>query len=216
MKRRDFSLGCSAAMAGVGAAPLTVLAQAKPPVAGTDYQVLEQRAAVEAPAGKIEVVEFFWYSCPHCNAFEPTLNAWIKAVPKDVSVRRVPVAFRDDFVPQQRLYYALEAMGLLDKLHGQVFAAIHVDKLKLARGDDIGDWIVKHGVDRTKFMEQYNSFSVSTKATRGSQLQNTYKVEGVPALGVAGRFYTDGSMARSMERALQVVEFLLTQVRSGR
>jgi len=137
-------------------------------------------------------------------------------MPKDVSVRRVPVAFRDDFVPQQRLYYALEAMGLLDKLHGQVFAAIHVEKLKLARGDDIGDWVAKHGVDRTKFMEQYNSFSVSTKATRGSQLQNTYKVEGVPALGVAGRFYTDGSMARSMERALQVVEFLLTQVRSGR
>ena len=205
MKRRDFSLGCGAAMAGVGTAPLTVLAQAKPPVAGTDYQVLEQRAAVEAPAGKIEVVEFFWYSCPHC-----------KAAPKDVAVRRVPVSFRDDFVPQQRLYYALEAMGLLDKLHGQVFAAIHVDKLKLARGDEIGDWMAKQGVDRTKFMEQYNSFSVSTKATRGTQLQNTYKVEGVPALGVAGRFYTDGSMARSMERALQVVEFLLTQVRSGR
>jgi thiol:disulfide interchange protein DsbA len=91
-----------------------------------------------------------------------------------------------------------------------------VDKLKLARGDEIGDWMAKQGVDRAKFMEQYNSFSVSTKATRGSQLQNTYKVEGVPALGVAGRFYTDGSMARSMERALQVVEFLLTQVRSGR
>jgi protein dithiol oxidoreductase (disulfide-forming) len=216
MKRRDFSLGCGMAAVGVASAPLAALAQAKPPVAGADYQVLEQRAAVEAPVGKIEVVEFFWYSCPHCNAFEPTLDAWIKRAPKDVSVRRVPVGFRDDFVPQQRLFYALEAMGLLDKLHGQVFAAIHVEKLKLARGEEIGDWVAKHGVDRTKFMEQYNSFSVSTKATRGTQLQNTYKVEGVPALGVAGRFYTDGSMARSMERALQVVEFLLTQVRSGR
>lgn len=216
MKRRDFSLVCGAALAGSAVSPGLALAQAKPPVAGTDYMVLDKRAAVEAPAGKIEVVEFFWYSCPHCNAFEPTLNAWIKGVPKDVSVRRVPVAFRDDFVPQQRLFHALEAMGLLDKLHGQVFAAIHLDKQKLARGDEIGDWVGKQGVDKAKFMEQYNSFSVSTKATRGAQLQNAYRVEGVPALGVAGRFYTDGSLARSMERALQVVEFLTGEVRSGR
>ena len=216
MKRRDFSVVCGAALAGSAVAPRLALAQAKPPAAGTDYMVLEKRASVEAPAGKIEVVEFFWYSCPHCNAFEPTLNAWVKGVAKDVSVRRVPVAFRDDFVPQQRLFYALEAMGLLDKLHGQVFAAIHVEKQKLARGDEIGDWVGKQGVDKTKFMEQYNSFSISTKATRGAQLQNAYRVEGVPALGVAGRFYTDGSLARSMERALQVVEFLTGEVRSGR
>ena len=216
MKRRDFSVVCGAALAGSAVAPRLALAQAKPPVAGTDYMVLEKRASVEAPAGKIEVVEFFWYSCPHCNAFEPTLNAWVKGVGKDVSVRRVPVAFRDDFVPQQRLFYALEAMGLLDKLHGQVFAAIHVEKQKLARGDEIGDWVGKQGVDKTKVMEQYNSFSISTKATRGAQLQNAYRVEGVPALGVAGRFYTDGSLARSMERALQVVEFLTGEVRSGR
>ena len=216
MKRRDFSVVCGAALAGSAVAPRLALAQAKPPAAGTDYMVLEKRASVEAPAGKIEVVEFFWYSCPRCNAFEPTLNAWVKGVAKDVSVRRVPVAFRDDFVPQQRLFYALEAMGLLDKLHGQVFAAIHVEKQKLARGDEIGDWVGKQGVDKTKFMEQYNSFSISTKATRGAQLQNAYRVEGVPALGVAGRFYTDGSLARSMERALQVVEFLTGEVRSGR
>jgi thiol:disulfide interchange protein DsbA len=216
MKRRDFSVVCGAALAGSAVAPRLALAQAKPPVAGTDYMVLEKRASVEAPAGKIEVVEFFWYSCPHCNAFEPTLNAWVKGVAKDVSVRRVPVAFRDDFVPQQRLFYALEAMGLFDKLHGKVFAAIHVDKQKLARGDEIGDWVGKQGVDKAKFMEQYNSFSVSTKATRGAQLQNAYRVEGVPALGVAGRFYTDGTLASSIERALQVVEFLTGEVRSGR
>ena len=216
MKRRDFSVVCGAAVAGYAVAPRWALAQAKPPVAGTDYMVLDKRASVEAPANKIEVVEFFWYSCPHCNAFEPSLNAWIKGMAKDVSVRRVPVAFRDDFVPQQRLYFAIEAMGLLDKLHGKVFAAIHVDKQKLARGDEIGDWVGKQGVDKAKFMEQYNSFSVSTKATRGAQLQNAYRVEGVPALGVAGRFYTDGTLAGSMERALQVVEFLTGEVRSGR
>ena len=216
MKRRNFSVLSGVGLAAAVALPGSVLAQTKPPAAGTDYLVLDKPAPVEAARGKIEVVEFFWYSCPHCNAFEPALNAWAKALPKDVALRRVPVAFRDDFVPQQRLYYALEALGLLAKLHARVFAAIHVDKLKLASAAEIADWAAKQGVDRAKFTEQYNSFSASTKATRGTQLQNTYKVEGVPALGVAGRFYIDSTLAQSMERALKVADFLTAEVRSGR
>ena len=216
MKRRNFSVLSGVGLAAVVALPGSVLAQTKPPVAGTDYLVLDKPAPVEAARGKIEVVEFFWYSCSHCNAFEPALNAWAKVLPKDVVLRRVPVAFRDDFVPQQRLYYALEALGLLAKLHAQVFAAIHVDKLKLASAAEIADWAAKQGVDRAKFTEQYNSFSASTKATRGTQLQNTYKVEGVPALGVAGRFYIDSTLAQGMERALKVADFLTAEVRSGR
>ena len=216
MKRRNFSVLSGVGLAAAVALPGSVLAQTKPPVAGTDYLVLDKPAPVEAARGKIEVVEFFWYSCSHCNAFEPALNAWAKILPKDVALRRVPVAFRDDFVPQQRLYYALEALGLLAKLHAQVFAAIHVDKLKLASAAEIADWAAKQGVDRAKFTEQYNSFSASTKATRGTQLQNTYKVEGVPALGVAGRFYIDSTLAQGMERALKVADFLTAEVRSGR
>ncbi len=216
MKRRDFSLACGAAVAGSALVPSVALAQSKPPEAGTDYLVVEKAAPVEAPAGKIEVVEFFWYSCPHCNAFEPTFEAWRKRAPKDLVVRRVPVAFQDSFVPQQRLYYALEAMGLLEKLHAKVFAAIHAEKQNLAKGEQIADWIAKQGVDKAKFLEQFNSFSVATKASKGTQLQNTYKVEGVPAMGVAGRFYTDGTLAKSMDRALMVVEFLAAQVRSGK
>lgn len=216
MKRRNFSVLSGVGLAAVAALPGQMLAQTKPPVAGTDYLVLDKPAPVEAARGKIEVVEFFWYSCPHCNAFEPALNVWAKALPKDVALRRVPVAFRDDFLPQQRLYYALEALGLLAKLHAQVFAAIHVDKLKLSSAAEIADWAAKQGVDRAKFTEQYNSFSASTKATRGTQLQNTYKVEGVPALGVAGRFYIDSTLAQSMERALKVADFLTAEVRSGR
>lgn len=216
MKRREFSLACGAAVAGATLTPAAVLAQTKPPQAGKDYQAVEPSAPVEAPAGKIEVVEFFWYNCPHCNVFEPSFDAWRKRAPKDVAVRRVPIAFRDDFVPQQRLYYALDAMGLVDKLHTKVFAAIHAEKQNLAKGDAIADWVAKQGVDKAKFLEQYNSFSVATKATRATQLQNAYKLEGVPALGVAGRFVTDGGMAGSMERALQVVEFLISSVRTGR
>ena len=216
MKRRDFSVVCGAAAVGASLVPSTALSQGKPPEAGADYLVVEKPAAVEAPAGKIEVVEFFWYSCPHCNTFEPTFEAWTKRVPKDVVVRRIPVAFRDDFVPQQRLFYALESMGLLDKLHAKVFAAIHAEKQNLNKADLIADWVAKQGVDKAKFLEQFNSFSTTTKATRGTQLQNAYRVEGVPALGVAGRFYTDGTLAKSMDRALQVAEFLTAQVRSGR
>jgi thiol:disulfide interchange protein DsbA len=215
MKRRDFSLVCGAAVAGTAFVQTTAQAQGKPPEAGTDYVLVERRAAVEAPAGKIEVVEFFWYNCPHCNVFEPTLDAWIKRAPKDLAVRRVPVAFQDSFVPQQRLFYALEAMGLVEKLHSKVFAAIHTERKNLASTEQIADWVAKQGVDKAKFLEQFNSFSVSTKAARGTQLQNAYRVEGVPALGVAGRFYTDGALAKSMERALQVVEFLAAQIRSG-
>ena len=218
MKRRDFSAVCGAALAGASLYAPALMAQAQPkkPEAGTDYLVLDKRASVEAPAGKIEVVEFFWYNCPHCNQFEPMLEAWVKNVAKDVSVRRVPVSFRDDFVPQQRLFYALEAMGLLDKLHVKVFTAIHGEKLVLNKGDVIADWVAKQGVDKAKFLEQYNSFSVSTKATKATQLQNTYKVEGVPALGVAGRFYTDGTLAKNMERGLLITDFLINVVRAGK
>ena len=216
MKRREFSQAAAGTALVAALVPIVVNAQGKKPEAGSDYQVLDPRAPVDAPVGKIEVVEFFWYSCPHCNVFEPTLAAWVKTLPKDVAFRRVPVAFRDDFVPQQRLYFVLEAMGLLEKLHAKVFAAIHVDKLNLAKADAIADWVAKQGVDKVKFMEYFDSFTVATKATRSTQLQNAYKIEGVPALGVAGRFYTDGSIAKSMERALQVVESLVADIRAKR
>ncbi len=217
MKRREFSLLAGAATVATQALwPAVAHADAAKPEAGTDYLVLDPRAPVEAPAGKIELVEFFWYSCPHCSAFEPELGAWLKKLPKDVAFRRVPVAFRDDFVPQQRLYYALEAMGLVDKLHTKVFAAIHGERLDLSKAPAILDWVAKQGVDRAKFSEQFGSFSVATKSSRAQQLQNAYKVEGVPALGVAGRFYIDGSIAKGMSNALKVMESLLAVARTGK
>ena len=216
MKRREFSkVAASAAMLSQAALLPVVQAQPQKPQAGTDYRVLDPRAPVDAPKGKIEVLEFFWYSCHHCNAFEPTLDAWVKKLPKDIAFKRVHVSFRSDFVPQQRLFGTLESMGLLDKLHAKVFAAIHVEKLKLDKGEAIVEWVARQGIDKDKFLQQYNSFGVVTKANKSTQLQNAYKVEGVPALGVAGRFYTDGSLARSMERALQVVDSLVADIRAG-
>ena len=217
MKRRDFSLTCGSVLAGASGLTLPAAqAQGAKPVAGADYLVLDKRAAVEAPAGKIEVVEFFGYWCPHCNAFEPTLQEWLKRLPKDVSFRRVPVLFAPEHALQQRLYFALEAMGLLDKLHAKVFAAIHVERVSLKTAEGIADWVAKQGVDKAKFNEQFNSFSVANKASRAAPQQNAYSVEGVPALGVAGRYYTDGSTAKSMVRALQVVDHLIAETRAGR
>lgn len=216
MKRRDFSLACGAAAVSTAWVQSAAWAQIRAPEAGTEYMVLDSPVAVEAPAGKIEVVEFFGYWCPHCNAFEPLFDAWTKRAAKDVVIRRVPVAFQSTSAPQQRLYFALEALGLVDKLHRKVFAAIHTEKQRLESPDAIVEWVAKQGVDKTKFLEQFNSFSANTKASRSARLQNEYKIDGVPTLGVGGRYVTDGTMAKNMERALQVVEFLVNKVRTGR
>jgi protein dithiol oxidoreductase (disulfide-forming) len=213
MHRRDFS----AALMGAGALVIGLPAAAQgAPVEGTHYVRLGQPLAVTAPAGKIEVVEFFWYGCPHCNAFEPMLEAWVKKLPDHVSFRRVPVAFRDEpFGTHQRIYYALEAMGQLDAMHRKVFYAIHNDRQKLDKPADIAAFMGKNGVDGAKFVEVLNSFGVQTKARQAKQLAEAYKIDGVPAIGVQGRFYTSGSLAGSPEQSLRVTDFLIERSRKG-
>lgn len=223
MHRRDFSSATARlAAAAFGTSTLAGLARAQRAgsAAGfkedVDYLVLAKPAPTEAPAGKIEVVEFFWYSCPHCNVFEPQLEEWIKKAPKDVAVRRSPVAFRPDFEPQQRLYYVLESMGKVAELHKKVFHALHVEKLPLNNADQIAAWAEKQGLNKAKFMEAYNSFPVVTNVRKATKLQDAYKVDGVPALGIAGRYYTSGAQAQTMERALQVTDYLIGLVRKSR
>jgi len=216
MKRRDFFAGAGTLAAGMaGLSPSLVLAQARAPQAGVDYVKLGTPVAVEAPTGKIEIIEFFGYWCPHCSAFEPALAQWITKLPKDIAFKRVPVAFRNDMVPLQRLFYALQTMGLVEKLHARVFAAIHGEKQNLMSDQAITDWVVKQGVDQAKFLEQFNSFSASTQVSRAKQLLLAYQVEGVPAIGVAGRYYTDGSLAKSMDRALEIADFLAADIRAS-
>ena len=218
MKRREFSLSAASAVA---ASALTLpvanpaMAQARQFKEGKDFKRLDKPVAPDAPAGKVDVIEFFWYSCPHCNAFEPTLDAWVKAAPKDLSIRRVPVAFNASFVPQQKLFYTLEGMGKLEALHAKVFRAIHVEKAKLAKDDEILAWVTQQGVDVAKFKEVYGSFSVANQVRRASQLQDSYGVEGVPSMGVAGKYYTDGTMAGSMQTVLQVVQYLAPTARKA-
>lgn len=200
----------------VGISPASSLAQGKPPEEGLEYIKLDKAAPIDTPKGRIEVVEFFWYNCPHCNAFEPKLETWLANLPKDVAFRRVPVAFRAEFVPQQHLFFTLEAMGKLPELHKKIFYAIHVEKLDLSKREAILAWVAKQnvkGLDLAKFTETFDSFAIASKATRATQLQTAYKVSGVPSLGIAGQFYTDGALAQSMERALQVTNYLLGTLR---
>jgi thiol:disulfide interchange protein DsbA len=177
---------------GAGASPAN-------PVAGIDFQTLERAQQTES-SDKVEVIEFFWYSCPHCHAFEPALNEWVMKQGDAIVFKRVPVQFgqtpeqQQRFVPQQKLYYALEAMGKLDELHQKVFDAIHVQRQALATDAAIADFVAKQGVDRTKFLDVYNSFSVQSKARRAAQLQNAYQINGVPTVAVGGRYLTAPSM----------------------
>jgi thiol:disulfide interchange protein DsbA len=214
MKRRYFSSALLAITAGLSTS--LAWAQAALFKSGKDFLTLDRPLATEAGAGKVEVIEFFWYSCPHCHAFEPAFGQWVKNAPKDVVVRRIPVSFRDDFAPQQRLFFTLEALNLLDSLHVKVFNAVHVEKQPLNTDASILAWAQKQGVDKAKFEETYKSFGVASKLKRAVQLQNDFKVEGVPSLGIAGRYYTDGSLAGNMDRALKVAESLIAQTRQGR
>jgi thiol:disulfide interchange protein DsbA len=219
MKRRDFSLAAVGA-AAVAGLPLAAQSQgpvaAVKPVEGKDYLSLDKRVPTDLGAGKIELIEFFWYSCPHCNSFEPQFAAWVKAAPKDVVVQRMPVRFRDDFEAQQRAYYVFESLNLLDVMHGKLFHAIHNERQQLNTPQALAAWAGKNGLPEQKFLDTYNSFGVSTKARRATQMQESFKVQGVPALGIAGRFYTDGSLSQTMGRALQVAEYLIGEVRRGR
>ena len=214
MQRREFSM--TAAAITLGAAATSLQAQGQSFKEGADYLVLDKPAPTEAGAGKIEVVEFFWYSCPHCNKFEPQLEEWIKKMPKDVTLRRAPVAFKPDFEPQQRLYFVLEAMGKVEELNKKVFAAIHVERQALNTLPLIADWAEKQGINKAKFTEAYNSFPIVTKSLKATKLQDAYSVDGVPALGVAGKFYTSGAVAQTMERALQVTDHLIGLARKSK
>ena len=186
LQRSVLAFGLSLFAMMAGASPAS-------PVNGVDYQTLDRPQQTDS-GKKVEVMEFFWYACPHCNALDPALTEWVKKQGDAIVFKRLPVLFRDSMVPQQKLYYALEAMGKTEQLHKQIFHAIHVDHLSLATDASITDFVVKHGVDKKKFLDAYNSFGVATKVRRAAQLQEAYKVDGVPLIAIDGRYITSPSI----------------------
>jgi thiol:disulfide interchange protein DsbA len=175
--------------------------------------VLQAAQPVDAK-GKIEVIEFMWYGCPHCNEFDPYLEAWVKKQGPDVVFKRVPVAFRDDFIPHSKMYHALDALGLADKLTPAVFNEIHVKKDYLLTPEAQATFLATQGVDKKKYMDAYNSFSTQSDLQRDTKMMQDYKIDGVPTLAVQGKYETGPATTNSLPGTIQVLDFLVGQVRA--
>ena len=178
---------------------------------GFDYRVLPITQPIDAK-GKVEVIEFFWYGCPHCYEFEPELKGWIKRQNKDVVFKKVPIAFREELMPHSQLFYALEALGKGDTLHDKVMFAMHRENKRLLNENEIADWVAAQGVDRNAFLAAYRSFAVLSKARAANQLGNAYRIDGVPTVAVQGKYITSPSIAGSRAKAVNIMDFLVNKV----
>jgi len=195
------------------------------PQTGVDYRTLDKPQQTDT-GKKVEVIEFFWYSCPHCFALEHDLTAWVKKQGDNIVFRRVPVAFRDSMVAQQKLFYTLEAMGKFDELHQKFFNNIHVEKRRSDTDAEILEFVTKNGIDKQKFLEVYNSFGVQSKAKRAMQLMQAFQVDGVPMLAVDGRYVTSPSIIGASlgnrpepvlhQSTFQVMDWLVNKAKQGK
>jgi thiol:disulfide interchange protein DsbA len=203
------------ASAATAAAPLLVHAQSAPrvPQDVKDYVTLKTPVPVES-GGKIEVLEFFQYSCPHCASYDPYLQAWKKKLPSDVDYKRIPIAWDNSTMPHVRIYYALETLGKLDDMHQKVFTAIQKNKQPMLNPDQIADFMAANGIDRKQWIDTYNSFSVAARSNRAGQLWRAYKIDGTPAVAVDGKFTTAPSMVGSREGSLIVLDYLVQRARA--
>ncbi len=184
-------------------------------VEGRDYTVLPHPQPTES--GKnIEVLEFFWYGCPHCYDLHPHIKTWLKKMPKDVSFRYVPAIFRPNWIPGLKTFYAMEALGERDKLHDKVYDAIHADKVDLTKDEVLFDWIAKQGIDRQKFIDAYNSFSVQNQVAKSTQISKDYNLSGVPTVVVDGRYLTSGRMGGTPQDTIKILDELIEKVRKER
>lgn len=180
----------------------------------TGYTTLQSALPVENPA-KIEVAEFFWYGCIHCYKLEPALDAWLPKLPPDAYFRRIPAVFNERWAVDASIYYAFEALGLLDKLHRPLFDAIHGDRLRTDNAEALGEWLTKKGVDPKKFDAAVKSFGVQSKTKRASQMTGASRIDGTPALMVQGRYTISVDQGGSGEGMLANAGQLIPMVRKA-
>ena len=174
---------------------------------GTHYSVVPQQSTDSGD--KIEVLEFFWYGCPHCYSFEPFVQSWKKTKPANVEFTRVPVIFRPDWEIQARTYYALSSMGVIEDLHGKIFAAVHKDKKRLNSKEELTEFVVKNGVNKDAFLKEYDSFAVDGMVRKAKKKQTAYKIQGVPSVAVNGKYLTSGSMSGSYDNLINIMNYLI-------
>jgi thiol:disulfide interchange protein DsbA len=193
---------------------LFTVAACAEPQPGFEYMQTQQALPTDNPS-KIEVIELFWYGCPHCFALEPQLNAWVKKLPKDVEFKRVPAIARPDWAPGAKAYYTMETLGVTEKLHAALFDAIHKQRT-VKPNDDAAliDWITKQGgLDRKKVEEAYNSFTVNTKMMRASQIFRASGATGVPSLIIEGKYLTSSTLAGGNDEMLKTADYLIDKTR---
>ena len=176
---------------------------------GTHYKKLPSQQTGSGDKVEVEVEEFFWYGCPHCSTFEPYLKEWEKTKPANVNFARVPAIFRPDWEVQARVYYALNNMGKIDDIHEKIFTAIHKNKKRLDNKDSLIDFIVENGVDREKFLEEYNSFAVDGMVRKAKKKIKAYQIQGVPSVVINGKYLTSGSMAGSYDNMIKITNYLI-------
>lgn len=179
--------------------------------AGIDYLEVSPKQRTDVKPQQVEVLEFFWYRCPHCYKLEPELNAWAKKLPANVVLRRVPGILNDSWVPLTKAYYALEAVGLVEKLHGEAFKAIHEQGIDLNNPQVFLDWAAGKGADRKQLEAAYNSFGVNSKVMRAKQLTQAYKLTGVPGFAVDGKYTTSAYMTGSHAKLFEALDELIAK-----
>jgi thiol:disulfide interchange protein DsbA len=226
--RRPFLRRCAAALLGLAAASGALPAAAAPaapaePKDGVEYLTLPSQLPTDT-GRKVEVIEFFAYYCPHCHAFEPLLKAWVKRQGDNIVFKRVHVSRDASVAPQQRLFFTLEAMGLLEQYHDKVFAAMHVERLRLNSDEQVFDWITKNGIDRAAFIDTYRSFGIQQRLRRAGAMMDAYGVDRWPVVVIGGRYLTSPSHAsaqaaetrteaQQMDTALQVMDYLVAKAK---
>jgi thiol:disulfide interchange protein DsbA len=190
--------------------------RAQTPIEVQDYVRLDKPVPVALPPGKkLELIEFFWYGCPHCNALEPLLAPWLRRLPADVNFRLVPVGFTARHLPGQRLFYALQAAGLVESLHAKVYHHLHETDGRLDYEWQMTNLVAKHGGDKERFAAALKSPELAQRLKDANALVKAFDVDGVPTFGVHGRFTTSPEQTGGRERCLQVVEWLLQRARTA-
>lgn len=210
--RRAFLLSFGAAV--VSARGGLAWAQSAAPRLKYEYELIEPQPV--STGSRIEVIEFFWYGCPHCNNLQPPLETWLKRKPADVELRRIPAIFRESWVPHARLYYTLEALGELGRLHQAVYRAIHLEKEALATAAATSDWAARNSIEPSRWLAAYNSAEVERKVQESRAHTRAYGIGGTPSLVVDGRYVTSSAMAESMQGVISILDGLIAMARERR
>jgi thiol:disulfide interchange protein DsbA len=176
---------------------------------GFEYQSIDPQPT--ANPERIEVIEFFWYGCPHCFHFEPDLNRWIADKPANVDFIRVPAPLNPSWELHTKAFYALELMGKQNELHEKLFDAIHLKKMRLFDESSLADFMAANGVDREDFIKKMNSFTVTGKLNKAKKMMKDYQLKGVPQLAINGKYITSGRMAGGMPEMIKVLDFLIAK-----